>query len=331
VAIRRVAAQTPLADKVVPMSNKGRRRHVFGPVASRRLGRSLGVDPVPFKTCSFNCIYCECGVTTNLTRVRAEYIPVDEIIEDIRDALAHGPSPDYVTFAGSGEPTLHSRLGEMISGIRRITDARIAILTNGSLFYDADVRRDCALADLVIPSIDVGTQEHFAQINRPAAGITLKGLVAGIEQFASEYKGELWLEVFFVAGMNTGEDEIARIVEFARRIHPDKIQLNTAVRPTAEINAPPVADDQLAKYAELFDPPAEVIASVKIDTDAEFLGGETQVYELIQRRPCTLEDIAKGLGIRPVEAEKALRSLGARGLLETVQRDGHEFFLGKIT
>jgi len=309
--------------------NAERRCHVFGPVASRRLGRSLGVDPVPFKTCSFDCIYCECGCTTTKTLERAEYVPVREILEDVAEAIRRGPKPEYVTLAGSGEPTLHSGLGEIIGGIREISDARIAILTNGSLFYDPRVRRECALADLVMPNIDAGDEAHFQHINRPAAGLTLKGLVDGIERFAREFEGELWLEVFLLAGVNTTEDQLRAIVEYARRIRPHRIQLNTAVRPTAEVNALPVSDEELKRVAGMFDPPAEVIASAQIAVDTEFQAGEERLYELIKRRPCTREGLASGLGIRLVEVEKALRVLAARGLVETVLRDGREFFKGK--
>ncbi|MDK2863513.1 MAG: hypothetical protein PWQ46_1223, partial [Methanomicrobiaceae archaeon] len=184
-------------------------RYLFGPVPSRRLGISLGIDLVPHKTCSFNCIYCECGQTTDLTCERREYVPTNRVIAELDDFLATAPDLDYVTFAGSGEPTLHSGIGEIISFIKdRYPRYRVAVLTNSALFTDPDVRAALMRADLVVPSLDAVSEEVFVKINRPSPGITAGQVLEGLLDFAREYTGEVWLEIFIVPGVNDTDKEL---------------------------------------------------------------------------------------------------------------------------
>ena len=212
------------------------RQYVYGPVPSRRLGRSLGVDIVPEKVCTQNCIYCQLGSTTKKTIERREYAPVEPIISELKEILSGSVEADYITMAGSGEPTLNSKLGEIIEKIKIFSNIPVAVVTNGTLLYRADVRDECAKADVVMPSLDAGDERTFKKINRPYPDISIEKLVSGLCTFRDEYSGQIWLEVFFIKGINDDDEQIKEISAIIKRIHPDKIQLNTAVRPTIEKN-----------------------------------------------------------------------------------------------
>ena len=306
---------------------ENRRSHVYGPVPSRRLGRSLGVDLVPFKVCSFDCIYCQLGPTTTKTTERREYVPVDEIIEDVRAALAKGGRPDYVTLAGSGEPTLHLYLDEIIRRIKKLSDIPVALLTNGSLFHRDDVRQDAALADVVLPSLDALDARLFERINRPHPDIEFGRLVDGLARFREEHSGRLWLEVFLLKGLNDAEADVERFNEHIRRIRPDRIHLNTAVRPTAEPGALAIAPERLAKLCPLFGPKASVAAGAKdIHAQHDFAATRDNVLELLERRPCTLTDIADGLNMHVNEATKHIDTLLVERMIAAERRGPETYY-----
>ena len=211
-----------------------KRKYLFGPVASRRLGRSLGVDIVPLKVCSQNCIYCQLGINADTTIDRREYVDIDEVLAELKSAVDDGLQADYITLTGSGEPTLNSRLGDIIDGIRKITEVPVAILTNANLFSDPQVRAACAKADVVSPSLDAGDAESFKKMNRPHESINFNTFVEGLCVFRQEYAGQIWLEVFFCQGVNTSDEQVEKMRAIIERIAPDRIQLNTSVRPTVD-------------------------------------------------------------------------------------------------
>ena len=304
--------------------------HVFGPVPSRRLGFSLGVDLVPHKVCTMDCAYCQVGHTTRKTIERQVFVPAETVLLEIGKKLGRGHKPDYITLAGSGEPTLHAGLGDIIDGIKRITDVPVAILTNGSLLWDPEVRRACAKAHLVLPSLDAGDEETFRAINRPADDLTLARVVEGLIEFRKEFDGRIWLEVFIIKGVNSHPDHVARIRALAERIRPDRIQLNTAVRPTADEGVEALNEDELNAICRLMGPDAEVIAdfsraherpSVKAKAD--------EVLAMIRRRPVTLDDIASGLGAHRAEVLKYVDQLLAGKLIAKERRGDREFFRAK--
>ena len=220
-----------------------KRKYIFGPVPSRRLGRSLGVDLVPFKTCSYDCIYCQLGRTTNKTIQRKEWVPIDIVIDQLKKKL--DSKPDYITLSGSGEPTLFSRLEDLISRIKDITDIPVAVLTNGSLLWLPEVRNALKSADMVVPSLDAGSSQIFQYVNRPHSNITFSKMLDGLVKFCDEYNGKYWLEVFLLAGVTTPEMEINRLKTCINSIRPDKVQVNTVTRPPAEGFAEPVPQKQL--------------------------------------------------------------------------------------
>lgn len=301
-------------------------KYLFGPVASRRLGRSLGVDLLPFKTCTLDCIYCECGRTTNLTLQRAAFVPVDAVLAELREWLQTGGTADFITLAGSGEPTLHPGLGDLIRGIRALTKIPICLLTNGTLFCLPEVRAAAALADVVVPSLDAPDAAIFARINRPAPGLTFEQYWEGLRAFAREYRGALWLEVFIVPGVNDDEQCVRKIARLAAELRPAKIQLNTAVRPPADDDVRPATYQQLQALAALFTPPAEVIAAMQAVVQEQTTVALDEVLNLVRRRPCTVHDVAHGLSISFSAARAALHELATRGLARCEVHDGQEFF-----
>jgi len=293
-----------------------KQKHIFGPVPSRRLGRSLGVDLVPFKTCTYDCIYCQLGRTTNKTIQRKECVPIDIVVNQLKAKL--GSKPDYITLSGSGEPTLFSRLEELISGIKDITDIPVAVLTNGSLLWLPEVRNSLRLADFVIPSLDAGSNQIFQYVNRPHKDITFSKMLEGLVKFRDEYTGNYWLEVFLLAGVTTPEMEINRLKTYINAIQPDKVQVNTVTRPPAETFAEPVPQKQLKAIAKQLYEKAEVIADYSgVHKHRDFSIRRENVLTLLKRRPCSIEDIAAGLGLHRNEVVKYVEELSSEGKIES--------------
>lgn len=294
---------------------------------SRRLGRSLGVDIVPFKICSLDCVYCQLGKTTEKTLQRSNFVPVEAVLAELKGRLAAGLKADFITIGGSGEPTLHSRLGELIDGIKKLTNIPVAILTNGTMLYTPDVRADCAKADVVLPSLDAGDEQTYRKVNRPPADLDIERLISGLCAFRDEYPGQIWLEVFLIEGFNTDNRQIAKIKTAIDRIRPDKVQLNTAVRPTAEPGIKAIDAEKLRAIAEQLGENCEVIAdfsparySANIEAKAE------DVLSMLKRRPCSLSDICSVLGITRNEALKHITLLQQQGAIGSRQKAGVTFF-----
>jgi wyosine [tRNA(Phe)-imidazoG37] synthetase (radical SAM superfamily) len=317
--------------KRLKMAEIGRCR-VYGPVPSRRLGMSLGVDLVPFKVCPFDCIYCQLGPTRVISVKRENFFPVQPLVEEVGRALERGPRPDVITLAGSGEPTLYKPLGRLISALKAITDIPVVLLTNGALFGDPVLRREAALADMVLPSLDAGDEGLFRIMNRPHESLALERVVAGLETFRSEYAGPIWLEVMVVAGLSDGEPQVRLVAEQARRIRPDRIHLNTPVRPSPLGPSAIVPQERLEALCSLFAPVAEVVADFKPGrgTRGDRIGEiEEQVLDLLARRPCTVEDAAAGLAASPNEVVKALAALESSGRIESRIHDMRRFYSAK--
>jgi len=302
-------------------------RYLYGPVPSRRLGRSLGIDIVPHKVCTLDCIYCQLGGTTQKTIERKDYVDIEAVLAELKERLAQGLKADYITISGSGEPTLNSRLGELIDGIKKITDIPVAILTNGTLLYLQDVRADCAKADVVLPSLDAGDKQAFQKVNRPHKEISIEKLISGLCAFRNEYAGQIWLEVFFVEGVNTDAEQIAKIRDVIERIRPDKVQLNTAVRPTAEPNVKAVEVEKLQSIASQLGEKCEVVADFLPRHRGQHIASKAEdVLSMLKRRPCSLSDICSGLDINSNEALKYIGRLQQQGVIHSEEKDGIIFF-----
>lgn len=306
---------------------KPKNKYLFGPVPSRRLGRSLGIDVTPLKTCSFDCIFCQCGCTTRHVTERAEFVPFTDVCAELEQWLAEDGQADVITFAGSGEPTLYSRLGELIDFIKARTEIPVIVLSNGTLFQRLDVCDEAAKADIVKTSLSAWDEESFQTINRPALGLSFKTVVAGEHNFRKRFGGELWLEVFLMEGINAAPDQVEQIAAIANGIHPDKIHLNTAVRPPAEADVRPVAKETLESFRDLFEPRADVIASFEAAPPAGGveLNAESLV-DLIHRHPATAEQLAAVSGADALAIEEALAPLIESSRLQIEERDGERWY-----
>jgi len=300
-------------------------RYTFGPVPSRRLGRSLGIDLVPHKTCSYDCLYCQLGCTTHKTVERREWVPMEDVVTEIKEKL--GTRPDYITLSGSGEPTLYNRIAGLIDRIRGITDIPVAVLTNGSLLWRKDVREDIAGADVVIPSLDAGSAFMFSVVNRPHESIGFDQMLDGLIKFKQEYHGAYWLEILLLGGYTALAAEVDRLAACVGKIRPDKVQLNTVTRPPAEDYAASVSPQRMHVLAKQFDPPAEVIADFRHeDSDAARCSAPEDIMTLLRRRPCTAADVSAGLQIHMHEAVKILEQLAAQKKTEPYRINNKTFF-----
>lgn len=305
-------------------------KYLFGPVPSRRLGISLGVDLVPHKTCSFDCIYCECGETNNLTIERLEYAPVDEVIEELYCYFRNNPDPEYITFSGSGEPTLNSRVGDVLEFIReRKPRLPVAVLTNGTLLGQEDVRKALLKADLVMPSLDGASSSVLQTINRPHNSIDVVSYIDGIALFRSEFSGTMNLEVFILPGYNDIPAELALLKGAIERIHPDLVQLNTLDRPGVVAGIHAATHKNLQSIAAFLKPiRVEMISAVvKRKSVGSYRNDmESVILETIMRRPCTPEDLATILGCHVNEINKYLGTLEETKQIESVRQDRGLFY-----
>ncbi len=301
--------------------------HIYGPVPSRRLGFSLGIDIIPFKTCTLDCIYCQLGPTAEKTLQRSKYFSSDKILAQIKNEISSGQKVDYITFSGSGEPTLNTLLGKLIREIKKFTTIPVAVLTNGTLFSRKDVRKDLMPADLVVPSLDAASQDIFEKINRPCTPLKIEKIIEGLILFRQEFKGWLWLEIMLVKGMNDSPGHIQKLKEAVSRIKPDKVQLNTVVRPPAEKFAQPLSPEEMKKIRKSFGKKCEIIA----EFDKEALRSsqkdlEGSILALIQRRPVTLSDISVSLGRHKSEVIKYIDFLLEERKIRAVIHKGRKYF-----
>lgn len=305
-------------------------KYLFGPVPSRRLGISLGVDLVPHKTCSLDCIYCECGKTNNLTITRREYVPIDEVLKELDFYFRNNPDPEYITFSGSGEPTLNSRIGDVLEFIReRKPRLPVAVLTNGTLLGQEDVRKVLTNVDLVMPSLDGASARALQTINRPHNSIKPERYIDGIARFRSEFTGTLNLEVFILPGYNDMPKELALLKESIHKIYPDLVQLNTLDRPGVVVGIRAATQKELQVISDFFKPVrVEIIAAVhkRKSVNSYRTDMESAIIETIMRRPCTPEDLAVILGSHVNEINKYLGTLEETQKIESVRQDRGLFY-----
>jgi wyosine [tRNA(Phe)-imidazoG37] synthetase (radical SAM superfamily) len=308
---------------------KGGYRHLFGPVPSRRLGLSLGIDLVPVKTCSFDCPFCEVCPTTCHTVERRVYVPVADVLAELDAWLAAGGKADIITVAGSGEPTLHSGFGEILAGISARCSIPTALLTNSSLMHLPEVRAAAAQASIVKVSLSAWDQASFARVNRAHPSLDFDAMVAGLRALRAEHDGAIWMEVFLMAGINDAPADVERIAALARGIGPDRIQLNTVVRPPADRSAVAVTAEALQALAPRFQPQAEVIAGFTGTPPAAAPVSSDTVASMLARRPCTAADIAVSLGLNADAAATLLGGLLADNRITSEPRENAVYYVAK--
>jgi wyosine [tRNA(Phe)-imidazoG37] synthetase (radical SAM superfamily) len=292
----------------------------------------LGIDLVPFKTCTYDCIYCQLGRTTHRTMDRRAYFPVNEILTELERVLDAGERPDYIGIAGSGEPTLNSGIGPLIKEIKRRTDIPVAVLTNGSLLWMPAVRNALMPADLVLPSLDAGEPRLFRRINRPCGGIDYEGMVDGLIQFTGHFMGRVWLEILLLAGLTDTPAALSRLAELVSRIGPARVQLNTVCRPPAETCARSLSGEQMQAAKAFFAEPVDIIGETASHPSfaAVYAAGDREILAMLGRRPCTAEDVAVGLGMHTNEALKKLERLVAAGMAHMLMENQKAFYVAVI-
>jgi len=291
---------------------------------------SLGVDLVPKKVCSLDCVYCEVGKTSKLTGERKEYVLFDRVVEELRNYFEDNPDPDFITFSGSGEPTLNSRLGDVIAFIKDIRpDIPIAVLTNGTLLSDKGVQEELKDVEIVLPSLDAVSDDVFRKINRPAEGFDIESIIDGLAEFRKVFRGKIWLEVFILPDYNLDDSELEKFRKVISRINPDSIQLNTLDRPGTESGINAASRIELERIKETWGlANVEIIAKSKPKKDLTSYRKDTMnaILSTISRRPCTVEDLAKIFGMPIVGVNKYLRVLEAEGKVEAQQQDRGIFY-----
>ncbi|HZV45977.1 MAG TPA: radical SAM protein [Thermodesulfovibrionales bacterium] len=301
-------------------------KYVYGPVPSRRLGFSLGLDLVPYKTCTLDCIYCQLGRTTQKTAARNLYAPTADILEEIKEAVKHKKRIDYITISGSGEPTLNSGIGALIKKVKAFTTIPVAVLTNGTLLFMEDVQKDLLDADIVLPSLDAASLQVFRRVNRPHHSLKIEAILDGLKKFRKLYHGQIWLEIMLIKGFNDNAEELLSLRNAVSEIQPDMVYLNTVVRPPAEIYAKPLRSDEMMIAKNYFDNHCEVIAEFHDQAVGEIQNVEEAIIEMAQRRPLTIIDIANVLGISEANAEKWVNGLKEAGKLKERQYNEIKYY-----
>lgn len=305
-------------------------KFVFGPVPSRRLGQSLGIDTIPLKTCNWNCVYCQLGRTKPVTNERKEYYPQNEIASEVEEALqAHRPGEiDWVTFVGSGEPLLHSSMGWLIRQVKQLTNLPVAVITNGSLLYLPEVRQELAAANAVLPTLDAGTEELYRRINRPHPEVTFARLVEGLIAFRDEYQGKLWVEVMLVQGLNDGPEALREIADVLKRVRPDAVHINLPTRPPAETWVQPPSDESLMLALAILGKVAEVVHPAEGSFDLSGYDDPVEaILAIITRHPMRQEELERALSRwSPGNVRKVLADLEASRRAQIVERYGIRFW-----
>ena len=308
-------------------------KYIFGPVPSRRLGQSLGIDTIPLKTCNWNCVYCQLGRTQPLRNERKEYYPSEEILAEAREALdAHKPGEiDWVTFVGSGEPLLHAKMGYLIRQVKRLTDLPVAVITNGSLLYLPEVRQELIPADAVLPSLDAGSADLYRKINRPYPKLTFEQFVEGLIAFRKTYWGKLWIEVMLVRGMNDNSQALWDIAKVLSLIEPDIVHINLPDRPPAETWVQPPIEESLLQAMAILGHSAQVVHPAMGTFDLSNCDNLIDaIIGIITRHPMRQKELEGALRRwAPGQVSKALKELASSGRAQVVERYGVRFWSAK--
>jgi wyosine [tRNA(Phe)-imidazoG37] synthetase (radical SAM superfamily) len=300
--------------------------YIFGPVPSRRLGLSLGVDLIPPKTCTYDCLYCEVGKTTCHTIEDGHFIPFNEIARELELALMTS-RPDTITLAGSGEPTLNSEIDKIISFIKERTAIKTAVLTNGSLFWKEKVLNKVLDADIILPTLSTVFEDTFRLIHRPCSDLDLLTIIKGLKELRIRYKGLIFLEVILLSGINDTEREIEGLKKAINEIAPDKVQINSVIRPPSDKRAKPMDMAQMEKIRDFLGDRAEIVAYGAFENNKpEKNSGNASVIEMARRRPIRLIDISNALNMTIEETEHLINEMLIKGEIASKKHDGETFY-----
>ena len=306
-------------------------KYVFGPVPSRRLGRSLGISPIPPKTCNFSCVYCQLGRTAVLTNDRKMFFPVQDIIQEVKVALEKDHVIDYITIVGDGEPALYLGLGELIKEIKKITKIPIAVITNGALLYKQDVRKELILSDVVLPTLDAVEEKMFRIINRPHRDLKLKFIIEGMKKFRKEFSNQIWIEVMLVKDKNDSKEIAEAIKKILDEIKVDKTFINVPIRPPAESWVKIPSNERLAEAQRILN--AESIThfdSLLIESVDREASPEDQILGITKRHPLREDQIMTLFpDLNEEEIKKMLNQMCEKGLLDIESYMNHRFWTAK--
>ena len=306
-------------------------KYIFGPVPSRRLGLSLGVDLVPAKTCTYDCLYCQVGRTTDLTVETRPYVPINDVIEEVKERLEQ-ITPDVITFSGSGEPTLHSEIDQAISAIKAATHVNTAVLTNGSLLWRDDVRSRLLEADIIVPTLSTVNERTFRAIHRPHKDFTLRRIIEGLEGLRTVYRGLIYLEVVLLAGLNDTDEEIDELRRVIGEISPNKVQLNTVVRPPADPRALALDRKRLEDIKNFLGPETEIIADLQWKQIDGFSGSAmARILEMVVRRPLRAVDVSNALQLPLDEIEGYIKGLVVKGAIRPKRQGEDVYYVAKMS
>lgn len=302
---------------------------IFGPVPSRRLGLSLGIDLIPRKTCSYDCIYCQVGKTTDRIMEPASFVSVPEVIEELKEVISKTP-PDVITLAGSGEPTLNRDIGTIISEIKKITSIPLTLLTNGSLLHLSQIREKVMGVDILIPTLSSVYDETYKKIHRPHHGLKLVDIIQGLRHMRKEYSGKYFLEVMLLSGLNDTEKEISGLLKVIKDIKPDRVQLNTVVRPPSETDAISLSNEKLEEIKKILGDNTEIIAAKPVKGRNNGLDSTvSRIIDMVKRRPVTVDDISKSLNIKKVETERFVKELMIKGHIREQKHEENLFYTSR--
>jgi wyosine [tRNA(Phe)-imidazoG37] synthetase (radical SAM superfamily) len=305
---------------------------IYGPIPSRRFGLSLGVDVLPHKTCSMDCIYCQLGPSDRVEIEQRTFFPVEDILKEVAQALERGPGPDVITLAGSGEPTLYRPLGALIDGLHDLANIPILIITNSTMLHVEETARAVMKAEILAPSLDAGDEETFRKVNQTHAAISFKTMFEGLKRVTHAHPGQIHLEVMLVEGVNDSEESLVAIAEKISEIRFDRIDINTPVRPPVpERGALPCSEEVLARAVELFGDKAHPIADfrptcVRPLHPRAFSDRDKDIREMLLRRPCTVRDIASGLSLSESRVLESLNRMLSLGVVEAKPVKGAVYF-----
>jgi wyosine [tRNA(Phe)-imidazoG37] synthetase (radical SAM superfamily) len=303
-------------------------KFTFGPVPSRRLGFSLGIDIIPRKICTFDCIYCQIGKTTNQEIKRKSFFNKHEIAEEIINKVKQLSIIDHVTFSGSGEPTLNSDIGWMIEEIKKSINIPVAVITNGSLLNDKNVRDDLCKADVVLPSLDAVSEDIFRYINRPHSLIELNTIIEGMKRFRDVYNGNIWLEIMLIKNVNDSSEELERLKNVIKYLDVEKVQLNTVIRPPVDRTTERINGEELNKISRYFGHGCEVVCNFEKEVkNNEENDWSEMVLDILRRRSLTLNDIVKITGTPEHRAKSTLRAMENQGKIKQLHSEDHIYFL----
>jgi wyosine [tRNA(Phe)-imidazoG37] synthetase (radical SAM superfamily) len=307
-------------------------KYVFGPVSSKRLGQSLGVDLLPPKSCTWNCLYCQLGKTRKFVTARQEFFPREEILEEIRQALTLNKGLDWITFVGSGETMLYKGIGWLVAEVKKLTTVPVAVITNGSLLYLPEVREELLQADAVLPSLNAGSEALHLQIDRPVAGLTFSQHVEGLVAFRKEYKGRLWIEVMLLGGINDSDEALRDLAAVLKEIKPDMVHLVLPTRPAPEQEICLPSDERIERAIAILSEVTTVVHPLKGNMDLRSAPDLLKaVTAIISRHPVQQRELQKAIAdCFPGESGKAdafMLEMLATGCFRLVEHGGEPFWV----